>query len=75
MVIESKERLFYNILNESMLLEAKGDFKRYAMIGGDDEYDCCDIQCGERLCGDKDDDIKKCFINPDDYENFLKIKN
>ena len=41
---------------------------------GDDEYDCCDIQCGEKLCGGKDDDIKKCFINPDDYENFFENK-
>lgn len=41
---------------------------------GDDEYDCCDIQCGERLCGGKDEDIKNCFINPDDYENFFENK-
>lgn len=41
---------------------------------GDDEYDCCDIQCGERLCGGKDSDIEKSFINPDDYENFFENK-
>lgn len=39
---------------------------------GDDEYDCCDIQCGERICGGKDGDIENCFINPDDYENFFE---
>lgn len=41
---------------------------------GDDEYDCCDIQCGERLCGGKESDIEKSFINPDDYENFFENK-